>query len=70
MRTVIPKHIRDVAVGDIIECPDGEDRTLSPENLKVSPDKDITVWGDSYHAGNKPVRVVILGHNEHQRLKL
>jgi hypothetical protein len=51
------KNIKDVIVGDLILCSDHIIRTVSANNIKKCPFMGITIFGDSYALGYKPVKV-------------
>lgn len=55
--TVRDTHISLVKQGDLI-LHGGEVKTLSGTYLKRCPFMGTTIWGDSYHAGHKPVKLV------------
>lgn len=50
-------HINLVKVGDTI-LHNGDIRTLGKNNIKHSEFMGTTIWGDSYHIGYKPVKLV------------
>lgn len=50
-------HISQISVGDTIEH-EGELKTVSGNNIKKSF-MGITIFGDSYNLGTKPVKKVV-----------
>lgn len=54
----IKKHISTIRVGDTVVCPDGVERTVGKDNLKIGGFCGTTLWGDSYRLGLDPVTVV------------
>jgi hypothetical protein len=56
-------HIDLLRVGDTI-VHNGEIKTISGNNLKRNTFMGTTVFGDSYHSGNKKVTRVLLDHKE------
>ena len=55
--TKTEKHISNVRHGDKI-LHNGELKTLTDSNIKHCPFEGISIWGDSYHSGYKPVIVL------------
>jgi hypothetical protein len=53
------KHIGEITKGDLVLCSDGIIRTVTANNIKKCAFMGITIFGDSYALGNKPVQVVI-----------
>jgi len=51
-------NISQISVGDTIEH-GGHLRTISGNNIKRDSFIGITLFGDSYHLGNKPVVKVV-----------
>jgi hypothetical protein len=52
------KHLSNVVAGDIVICPDGVERTVSRQDIKIDPFVGRTLFGDSYRLGQVPVRVL------------
>ena len=52
-------HISTISIGDSILCPDGKERTVSKGNIKRSEFMGISIFGDTYNLGTKPVKKVI-----------
>jgi predicted PP-loop superfamily ATPase len=52
------KNIKDVIVGDLILCSDNIIRTVSANKIKQCAFMGISIFGDSYALGYKPVKVV------------
>lgn len=52
-------HITDIKVGDTI-LHNGKIQTVSGNNLKQSDGMGITLFGDSYVLGYKPVQKVLI----------
>ncbi len=55
--TINKTHISKVRSGDTI-FHQGEIKTLTDCNIKNCPFMGISIWGDSYQLGNKPVIVL------------
>lgn len=55
-------HISTIKVDDIVLCPDGNIRTVGPNNFKKGF-MGVTLWGDSYRLGTIPVKKVIYLNN-------
>ena len=55
--TKTERHISKVKRGDTI-LHNGELKTLTDSNIKHCPFMGISIWGDSYHCGSKPVIVI------------
>lgn len=58
MRKLISVNIKDIKPGDTI-FHNGHDRTVCRNNIKSCPFMGVSVFGDSYNAGNKKVTKVI-----------
>jgi ASC-1-like (ASCH) protein len=56
---IVQKHISQIRAGDIIVFY-GKHVTVCHKDIRYSPDMDISIFGDCYHSGNKPVEVVII----------
>ena len=52
-------HVRDIRPGDAI-VHGGEVRTVSVNNIKRCPLMGVSIFGDSYHLGHRPVTRVVL----------
>ncbi|OOR88635.1 hypothetical protein B0181_07925 [Moraxella caviae] len=50
---LVPCHISEIKSGDTVLV-DGKLKTISQSNIKIK-DGMMTLCGDSYHLGNKPV---------------
>lgn len=50
-------HISNIRQGDTI-FHNGEMKTVSGNNIKRDPFIGTTLFGDSYHSGNKPVEKI------------
>ena len=48
-------NIKDIRIGDTV-LHEGFERTVGKNNLKSSEFMGITLWGDSYNLGYKPVK--------------
>lgn len=55
------KHISTIKAGDTI-LHDGDLKTVSNSNIKTGGLLGITIFGDSYHSGYKPVKLAIIYH--------
>jgi hypothetical protein len=53
----IKKNIKDVRVGDVILCSDGNERTVTSTDIKKDEFMGTTIFGDSWNLGHKPVLV-------------
>ncbi len=53
-----PVHISQISVGDTIER-DGVLKTISGNNLKRDSFMGVTLFGDSYRSGSRPVNKVV-----------
>lgn len=58
-RIIKEVHISTISIGDSILCPDGKERTVSKGNIKRSEFMGISIFGDTYNLGTKPVKKVI-----------
>ena len=56
---IVEKHISRIRVGDTI-LHNGEIKTLNANYLKRGGFMGESIWGDSYHSGMKPVKVVVI----------
>lgn len=54
----INKHISFIRAGDAV-LHNGKVQTVSRSDIRRSEFMGITIFGDSYHLGNKPVTVVL-----------
>lgn len=52
---IVPTHISEIKVGDIIRCRDGVIRTISGNNLHHVKFCGTTIFGDSFNLGYIPV---------------
>lgn len=52
-------HISKLRVGDTI-LHDGKEKTVSANNIKKCPFMGISVFGDTYNLGYKPITRIIL----------
>lgn len=59
-----PVHISQISAGDTIEH-NGKLTTVSGNNIKRDSFMGVTLFGDSYHSGHKPVNKVVawIGEN-------
>jgi hypothetical protein len=54
--TTAPRHISEIRAGDII-IHNEEPRTVNAQDIKKSEFMGVTIFGDSYQTGRKPVIV-------------
>lgn len=59
---IVETHINNIRTGDTVLCPDGNIRTVCSNNIKESKGLGRTLFGDSYHCGNKPVQKLSIIH--------
>ena len=58
---IIKKHISQVQAGDTIII-NSILKTVCQNDIKYCPFMGKTIFGDSYHSGNKPVEVAEIFH--------
>lgn len=57
---IIPTHISQISIGDMIKCRDGVIRTICKSNIHHLQGIGTTIFGDSYNLGNIPVDKVVI----------
>lgn len=62
-----PVHISQISAGDTIQH-NGKLTTISAKNIKRDTFIGITLFGDSYHSGYKPVQKVVAWIGENGKL--
>jgi hypothetical protein len=62
-----PIHISHISAGDTIEH-NGKLTTVCANNIKRDAFMGTSLFGDSYHAGNKPVQKVVAWVGENGKL--
>jgi len=55
----VDKHIDLVRCGDLVLCEDGVVRTVCPRDIRRCSFMGVTLWGDSYRLGTRPVKVAL-----------
>lgn len=55
---VVEVHKSLVGVGDIVVCEDGKERTVCAKDIDRDDLFGITIFGDSYVLGRKPVKIL------------
>lgn len=63
------KHISEIKTGDTV-LHDGELKTVCANNIKRCDLMGITLFGDSYLLGNKPVVIVLIEGRQHEQERL
>lgn len=58
MNTMIPIHIQNICAGDTV-FHNGTEHTVSGKDIKYDSFMGISLFGDSYRLGTKPVMKVI-----------
>ncbi len=60
IKNAVEVHISQIRSGDTILHRDGQIRTVCPKNIKYSSFMGISLFGDNYNSGTKPVKKLIL----------
>lgn len=58
MKTIIKTHISQIKSGDTI-IHNGKEMTVCKKDIKQDSFMGVSIFGDSYHSGYKPVEKII-----------
>lgn len=60
IKNAVEVHISTIRPGDTILHRDGQIRTVCPKNIKYSSFMGISLFGDNYNSGTKPVKKLLI----------